>query len=112
MLEAVHRVSELRYLVIDAGGINRVDATGEQTLREVIERLRAINIDVYFTRAKRQFTDALERTGTLDYIGRDHFFAWNQHALEHLWSLMEPTYKARCPLNMPTPEKKSDAWSI
>jgi SulP family sulfate permease len=112
VLEAVHRVPELRYLVIDAGGINRVDATGEQTLRQVIERLRAINIDVYFTRAKRQFTDALERTGTLDYIGRDHFFAWNQHALEHLWSLMEPTYKARCPLNMPTPEKKSDAWSI
>ena len=112
IIEAVQRVAELRYLVIDAGGINQIDATGEQTLRQVIERLRSIGIEVYFTRAKSQFTRTLERTGTLDYIGRDHFFGWNQHALEHLWSLMEPSYKVRCPLNVPMAQQKANIWSI
>ncbi len=112
VLEAVARIPELRYLVVDAGGINQIDASGEQTLRQVVERLRAIDIDVYFTRAKPQFIQVLKHTGCMDYIGADHFFTWNQHALEHLWDQMEPTYKARCPLNVPTPKKKAGAWSI
>ena len=112
VLEAVSRISELRYLVIDAGGINQIDASGEQSLRQISEGLRDVGIDVYITRAKPQFTSVLERTGCMDYIGADHFFTWNQHALEHVWSQMEPTYKARCPLNVPTPKKESGAWSI
>ena len=110
--EVVARLPELRFLVLDAGGINQVDGSGEQTLRQVVERLRQAGIDVYFTRAKKQFTEALERTGSLDYIGRDHFFAWNQHALEHLWDRMEPSYRARCPLNMPQPQRRGGVWSI
>jgi SulP family sulfate permease len=105
VLETVARVPELRYLIVDAEGINQIDASGEQALRGVVERLRAIGIDVYFTRAKRQFTDALERTGAMEYIGRDHFFRWNQHALEHLWARLEPEYKTRCPLNTPYPRE-------
>lgn len=110
--EAVSRLPDLRYLVLDAGGINQIDASGDQTLRQVVERLRSGGIDIYFTRAKAQVTAALERSGTLDYIGRDHFFAWNQHALEHLWGRMEPTYKARCPLNIPTSNRREGTWSI
>ena len=50
--------------------------------------------------------DALERSKVIDYIGRDHFFRWNQHALEYLWARLEPEYKARCPLNMPHPQAR------
>ena len=85
VLEVVARLPELRFLVVDAGGINHIDATGEQTLRTLVGRLRDIGVDVFFTRAKKQLKDVLERTGCLDYVGRDHFFSWNQHALEHLW---------------------------
>ena len=112
MLEVVSRLPDLRYIIIDAGGINRIDATGEQTLRRVVEDLRAIDVEVYFTRAKQQFVEVLERSGAIDYIGRDHFFDWNQHALEHLWDQMEPAYRARCPLNVPTPQAESGSWMI
>ena len=112
VLEAVARLPELRYIVIDAGGINHIDASGEQILRQVIERLRAGGLDMYFSRVKPQIIEVLERTGAIDYIGRDHFFPWNQHALEHLWEQMEPNYKARCPLNVATPDTKEGAWSI
>ena len=103
MLETIHHLPELKYLILEAEGINRIDASGEQTLRAVVERMREIGIDLYFTRAKRQFTDILERSGSIEYIGRDHFFRWNQHALEYLWARLEPAYKTRCPLNIPHP---------
>ena len=67
----------------------------------MVERLREVGLDLYFTRAKRQLTDALERSGLMDQIGRDHFFRWNQHALDYLWARLHPDYKARCPLNVP-----------
>ena len=101
--EAVARLPQLRYVIIDAGGINQLDATGEQTVRRVVDDLRRIDVDIYFTRSKAAFRRGLERTGTIDRIGRDHFYAWNQHALEHLWGQMEPSYRDRCPLNVATP---------
>jgi len=103
IIEATARAPQLRFLVVDAEGINQMDASGEQALRGVVERLRSGGIDMYFTRAKEPLIDALERSGAMEYIGRDHFFRWNQHALEHLWARLDPTYKARCPLNMPHP---------
>ena len=101
VLETIASASELRYLILDADGINRIDASGEQALRNVVERLREVGLDLYFTRAKRQLTDALERSGLMDQLGRDHFFRWNQHALDYLWARLHPDYKARCPLNVP-----------
>jgi SulP family sulfate permease len=112
VLEAVARLPDLRYIIIDAGGINRIDATGEQTLRRVVEDLRSIDVEVYFTRAKQQFLEVIERSGAIEYIGRDHFFDWNQHALEHLWDQMEPAYRARCPLNVPRPQSEVGSYVI
>jgi SulP family sulfate permease len=109
VLESIARAPQLRYLIVDAQGINQIDASGEQTLRGVVERLREVGIDVYFTRAKGQFIEALECSGTMEYIGRDHFFRWNQHALEYLWARLEPGYKAHCPLNTPHPHQLSES---
>ena len=112
ILEAVTRLPELEFVVIDAGGINQIDATGEHTLRDTVANLRGAGIDIYFTRAKGRFVDVLERTGCLDYIGRDHFFDWNQHALDHLWGQMDPAARPRSPLQVPTPGGKGGAWAI
>ena len=109
VLEATARADRLRFLVVDAEGINQIDASGEQALRGIVEQLREAGVDVYFTRAKPPLMDALERSRVIDYIGRDHFFRWNQHALEYLWARLEPEYKARCPLNMPHPQARSSA---
>ena len=108
VLETIASAPELRYLILDANGINRIDASGEQALCNVVERLREVGLDLYFTRAKRQLTDALERSGLMEQIGRDHFFRWNQHALEFLWARLHPDYKARCPLNVPRSQASRD----
>ena len=108
VLETIASAPELRYLILDANGINRIDASGEQALRNVVERLREVGLDLYFTRAKRQLTDALERSGLMEQIGREHFFRWNQHALDYLWARLHPDYKARCPLNVPRSQESQD----
>ena len=105
VLETIARAPQLKFLILEAEGINQIDASGERTLRNVTERLREIGVELYFTRAKKQFTDVLERSGSIEYIGRDHFFRWNQHALEYLWARLDPEYKARCPLNAPHPRE-------
>ncbi|MBT4498416.1 MAG: sulfate permease [Gemmatimonadetes bacterium] len=105
VLEIVAHLPGLQYLIVDAGGINQVDATGEQTLRNLVGRLRGVGIDVFVTGAKKQFREVLERTGCMDYIGRDHFFGWNQSALEHVWSKLGAEYRARCPLNSSHPSE-------
>ena len=91
----------------------QLDATGEHTLRRIVENVRSTRADVYFTRAKEAFIAILERTGTLEYVGRDHFFDWNQHALDHLWDKeLGPSYRARSPLHVATPTSHSGIWAI
>jgi sulfate permease, SulP family len=112
VLEALARMPDLRYLILDAGGINQIDATGVLTLRRVVQDLQNIGIEVHVTRIKHSVYHLLAGTGLAAEIGEDHFHDWNQHALEHLWDQMEPAYRARCPLNVATPDARDNVWSI
>ena len=98
VLEALARLPELRYIVLDAGGINRIDATGVETLSRLVEDLRAGDVDIYFTRLKNSVWKVLQADGLLAEIGEDHFFDWNQQALDHLWSQMDPSAREGSPL--------------
>jgi SulP family sulfate permease len=112
VLEALSRLPELRYLVLDAGGINQIDATGVQTLRRVVQDLHDVDVEVHVTRIKHRVYELLDKTGLVAEIGEDNFHDWNQHALEHLWDQMEPAYRRRCPLHVATADESSGAWSI
>ena len=102
VLEALSRLPQLRYLVLDAGGINQIDATGAEALRRVVEELRGVGVEVHVTRVKYDVYRILESTGLGDEIGAARFHDWNQHVLEELWDRMEPSYRDRCPLNVST----------
>lgn len=111
VLEALSRFPDLRYLVLDTGAINHIDATGIQTLRRVVQDLHGIGIEVHVTRVKDRIFRQLERTGLVDLIDAEHFHDWNQHALEHLWDQMEPSYRARSPLNQAS-TNTTGVWNI
>jgi len=112
VLEALARMPDLRYLILDAGGINEIDATGVQTLRRVVQDLHKINVEVHVTRVKNRVYELLVTTGLAAEIGEDRFHDWNQHALECLWDQMEPAYRAQSPLNVATSESTTGMWSI
>jgi SulP family sulfate permease len=95
---------ELEFIIIDAEGINEIDATGEEVLHHLVERLRAQGIDILVARMKKQFMDTVRRTGLIQLMGDDHFFSRVDHALTAVWERLGPRYdRALCPLRSPAP---------
>lgn len=99
VLEIVAQMPELKCVILDAGGINRIDASGVHMLRTVMDQLRELEIPLYFTRVKTNVMDAFNRTGLTQRIGHDHIFRWNQHALDAVWSTIVCDHQNECPLS-------------
>ena len=87
---------ELEIILVAAGGINQIDASGVEMLRELVQRLRECGISLAFSGAKRQFREVAERTGLTAAIGRDNFFGSDALAVEALLTRLQPA-AARAP---------------
>jgi len=64
----------LRYILLDAKGINDMDASGEEALAMIVERLRAAGLGFAMSGVKGQVMAVMERTHLLDKIGRENFY--------------------------------------
>ena len=100
---------KLRYVIVDAEGMNEIDATGEEMLVGVVQRLHEAGVEVLFARTKKQIMDALNRPGALNEIGRDRFYTTLDRAVAHAWETLEGQYPCNrscpieCPLHRPKP---------
>jgi SulP family sulfate permease len=103
ILERVSRMPELKFLVIDAEGINHIDATGEEMLVHAVEGLKETGIETYFTRMKKQVSESLDRTGFTEEIGEEHFHRSLYRALSAVWQRLdsESPCEKGCPENCP-----------
>jgi SulP family sulfate permease len=112
VLELVADMPDLRCLIVDAGGINRVDSTGEAMLFTLVERLKDQGIVLCFSRVKTGLMHAFDKTGFAELVGRENFFRWNQHAVEHAWRMTGCDHERDCPLYTDTPRVnyESDAY--
>ena len=88
ILDVVAYLPELRFLIVDAGGINYIDATGINTIITLIDRLESVGIEMHFSRLKDQVQNAMERCGIFGKNKNRRFFRWNQHALEFIGNRM------------------------
>ena len=103
VLEEVASKPELRYIIIDAAAINQLDATGEEVLYHLAERLHSNGIELLVAHMKKQFMDTIKRTKVISKIGEDHFFSRIQFALNYAWDNLEPDYdRNTCPLRLPS----------
>ena len=89
---------ELKFVIVDAEGINQVDATGEEMLVELSRLLRESGIELLVARMKSQFMGTLRRTGDINSLGEEHFFARVQNALDYAWEKLGNDHAASCPL--------------
>lgn len=84
--EAVHGLEqdnpELECIVVFADGINILDASGVEMLRELIHHLREQHITLVISNAKPQFVEVAERTGLMPLLGRENVFASHDDALK------------------------------
>jgi SulP family sulfate permease len=102
ILEVVAANPELRYIIVDGQGINQLDATGEEVLHHLAERLKSSGIELLVARMKKQFMDTIRKTKLLEAIGEERFFSRIQFALDFAWDGLGSEYdRTKCPLRNP-----------
>jgi SulP family sulfate permease len=74
----------LDQVIIDAIGINEVDATALHALKELVDDYENRDIDVIFAGVKGPVRDAFKRSGLDDVIGPDYFYLNLIKAVESL----------------------------
>lgn len=91
--------SELKHILIVANGINDIDASGEETLSLLIDRIRSAGLDISLSGVNEAVMEVLNRTHLAAKIGDDHIFATMEKAIHAIY---EPTHRGgdevTCPL--------------
>ena len=100
VLERVAFRPNLRYMIIVGEGINHIDASGEEMITHLAERLEKVGITLLFTGLKRQVLEVFQRTGLFDKLGVGRFFRTDDQALEFAWTQIGDNHELDCPLNL------------
>ncbi|MDF1590803.1 MAG: SulP family inorganic anion transporter [Desulfobacterales bacterium] len=72
---------ELKHIIIYANSINDLDATGEEALSLIVDRVRSAGVDISFAGANRSVMAVFKRTHLLFKIGEDHFYPTIEKAI-------------------------------
>jgi SulP family sulfate permease len=86
ILEAVADNPNAHYLLVVGDAINEVDASGEEVIRHLVQRLNQIGVVMIFAGLKKQVLDVMQATGLRDEIGEQRFFSTAEQALERIYA--------------------------
>ncbi len=75
---------QLKFILLTAGGINDLDATGAELLSKLSERLSQNGITLALSAAKKQVQEVMQRTGLDAAIGKDNIYATDRLAVDGL----------------------------
>ena len=76
--------NELRYVLLDARGINDVDASGEEALDLLCKRMRSAGLGFAMCGVKGQVMKVMTRTGLINKIGKGNIYADSRAAVSAL----------------------------
>jgi len=99
MLKAVADHPKAKYLLVVSDAINQLDASGEEVLRHLVERLAENNVTVVFSGLKRQILQVLRATGLNNIIGEQHIFPDEDMAFDAIYDMLGQSASGKyCPL--------------
>ena len=100
ILEAVADKPKAKYVLIMGDSINQLDASGEEVIRHLVERLRISGVTMVFSGLKKQVLDIMQTTGLYGEISAENFFRTEDLAIETLHERIgDASFDARyCPL--------------
>jgi len=75
---------EMACILVQSGGINEIDASGIEMLRNLLDRFRNSGIQLTFSSLKKQVSDVMNRTGLTDAIGKKNIFATDRMAIDEI----------------------------
>ncbi|MDQ1362700.1 MAG: sulfate permease, SulP family, partial [Pseudomonadota bacterium] len=85
VLEAVSTHKNAKYILVVGDGINQLDASGEEVLHHLIERLRGNGITLVFSGLKKQIIDVMRCTHLMEKLGDNNMFATEDMALKDIY---------------------------
>jgi len=88
VLKAVSQFPKAKFILVVGDGINQIDASGEEVLHHLVERLNENDITVVFSGLKLQILDVLRATHLIDIIGEQNIFPDENMALDAVYECM------------------------
>ncbi len=88
VLEAVAANPKAKHLLVVADGINELDASGEEVIHHLVQRLRDNGVTVMFSGLKKQVRDVMQATGLEQAIGPGNIFPSEDAALDAIASAL------------------------
>jgi SulP family sulfate permease len=85
ILAAVADHPNAKYVLVVGDGINQLDASGEEVLHHLVDRLAANGITIVLSGLKRQVIQVMQRTHLLERVGADNVFATEDMALDAIY---------------------------
>jgi SulP family sulfate permease len=89
ILEAVANNPEAPYLLVVGDGINELDASGEEVIHHLVERLNSIGVVMLFSGLKKQVLDVMQATGLRQVVGERRFYSTAEQALARIYGRPE-----------------------
>jgi len=97
--DRIARKKDLKHIVIVADGISDLDASGEEVLSLLVDRVRAAGLDISFSGVNESVMAVFQRTHLVEKIGEDHIYPTREKAVR---TIHEHTHHAsgetECPL--------------
>ncbi len=100
VLEYIAEKPDLRHVLVEASGINDVDASGEDALSVLIDTVRESGRDISFSGVKEEAYEVLKRTHLIDKLGTDNIYPTGDKALKAIYQQIHDNGQCSgCPLS-------------
>ena len=100
ILEAAADHQEAKFILVVADGINQLDASGEEVLHHLVQRLHDNGVQLVFSGLKRQILKVMIKTKLIEFIGKQNIHATADQALEAIYQQLDAAANGEvyCPL--------------
>lgn len=103
ILEALSENHEVKYILVVGDGINQLDASGEEVVHHLIDRLKDNGVTLVFSGLKKQILDVMNNSHLMDVLGQENFFATEDMALEDIYRRLGKEGTDRILMPVPAP---------
>jgi sulfate permease, SulP family len=81
IMEIMRAKKRLNHIILVSNGINDIDASGEETLSLLIDRVRSAGVDISLSGVNEAVMQVLRRTHLPEKIGESHIYATMEKAI-------------------------------
>jgi len=96
--ERIRAMPELKHILIISSGINDLDASGEEMLSLIVDRVRSARYGISFAGLNEKVLAVMERTHLLEKIEQNNIYSTISHAVESIHASGHTECLESCPL--------------